>query len=65
MKIANDQAEISAVITRVSELARQIIWAIDIVGGVPPTFRTADQIRSDPERTIGIGKEAEILSRVS
>jgi transposase len=32
MKIANDQAEISAVITRVSELARQIIWAIDIVG---------------------------------
>jgi transposase len=32
MKIANDQTEISAVITRVSELARQIIWAIDIVG---------------------------------
>ena len=32
MKIANDQAEITAVITRVSELARQIIWAIDIVG---------------------------------
>jgi transposase len=32
MKIANDQAAISAVITRVSELARQIISAIDIVG---------------------------------
>ena len=32
VKIANDQAELTAVITRVSELARQIIWAIDIVG---------------------------------
>ena len=26
--------------------------------GVPPTFRTADRIRSDPERTNGIGKKA-------
>jgi sulfite oxidase len=34
--------------------------------GVPPTFRTADQIRSDPERTKGIGDEIpEILARVS
>jgi len=27
------------------------------VCGVPPTFRTADQIRSDPERGKGIGEE--------
>jgi hypothetical protein len=33
--------------------------------GVPPTFRTADQIRSDPERKNGIGKETpEIHARV-
>ena len=34
--------------------------------GVPPTFRTADQIRSDPERSKGIGEEMpEIHSGVS
>lgn len=32
IKIANDQAELTAVIARVSDLARQIVWAIDIVG---------------------------------
>jgi len=35
-------------------------------GGVPPTFRTADQIRSDPERGKGIGEEiSEFQSGVS
>ena len=32
VKIANDQAELTAVIARVSTLARQTVWAIDIVG---------------------------------
>ena len=32
IKIANDQAELTAVIARVSDPARQIVWAIDIVG---------------------------------
>jgi transposase len=32
IKIANDQAELTSVIARVSDLARQIVWAIDIVG---------------------------------
>jgi hypothetical protein len=30
---------------------------ITIPTGVPPTFRTADQIGSDPERKNGIGEE--------
>jgi len=34
--------------------------------GVPPTFRTADQIRSDPERGNGIGEKIpEFYSGVS
>ena len=32
VKIANDQAELTAVIARVGALARQTVWAIDIVG---------------------------------
>ena len=33
VKIANDQAELTAVIVRVGALERQTVWAIDIVGG--------------------------------
>ena len=40
-------------------------WPEDFCG-VPPAFRTADQIGSDPERTRGIGRKIhEIQARVS
>jgi len=32
VKIANDEAEIRSVITKVSGLARQQVWAVDIIG---------------------------------
>ena len=41
-------------------------WAPVMLFGVPPAFRTADQIGSDPERTRGIGREIhEIQAGVS
>jgi hypothetical protein len=45
----------------------QLAYADDVRAiGVPPAFRTADQIGSDPERTRGIGREIrKIQARVS
>jgi hypothetical protein len=34
-----------------------VLWCAHCWFGVPPTFRTADQIRSDPERMMGIVRE--------
>ena len=47
--------------------ARSIPWMPrSLPSGVPPAFRTADQIGSDPERTRGIGREIrKIQARVS
>ncbi len=55
LKVANDEAAIVALLVAAGSLARQLIWAVDIIGA-PSAMLLALLARADPSVRYGSGR---------